>query len=330
MDDEKQLDSGVQYEVGAVPFHTHNGTDSPLISNSGSVNKVSAGSGISISPGTGTGNVTVTNTGILSLSAGTAIGVSGSTISNVGVTKLSAGTNIVLTPGNGTGVVTISVGSLATTGLAFDNSTVSPQNPGSVTSTTITHTATGSNLIAMISTFIQDGDWLTSLQYSGLTPTLIDKQNVPTTNGYIYSHYVIGAPSGNSNVIASVGTSTIMWVACETYTGAKQSGQPDAFASGTGTGLATLSQSVVTIADKTWLHGSFAAGANNAGSAPSAGANTNMREGFILIGTGANRWRTVSTDTNAQETPAGSYAQNVNTGFSSLNGAWVVSSIAPL
>ncbi len=61
------------------------------IINNSLVNSITAGSGISVTSGA---NPTITNTGILSLSAGTGISVSGSTITNTGITSLSAGSGI--------------------------------------------------------------------------------------------------------------------------------------------------------------------------------------------------------------------------------------------
>ncbi len=68
-----------QFKVGGVPYHTHNGIDSPKISeSSGLVSSVTAsGSGITASPTTG--NVVIANTGVTSLVAGTNISISGST-----------------------------------------------------------------------------------------------------------------------------------------------------------------------------------------------------------------------------------------------------------
>lgn len=77
----EELNPQSQFEKGVVPFHLHNGVDSPLI-------PMTAGTAIAFSP------------------SSTAIG-QGTTISNTGVTSLSAGTGVVLS--SGTGVVTVSV-----------------------------------------------------------------------------------------------------------------------------------------------------------------------------------------------------------------------------
>ena len=74
------------FENFSTSYHTHNGTDSPFISQNANVTKLSAGTGLLVSPSVGVGNIT---------------------ISNVGVTKITAGTNIALTPSTGTGVVTV-------------------------------------------------------------------------------------------------------------------------------------------------------------------------------------------------------------------------------
>lgn len=150
-DTEGQLNQSVQYEVTPNPYHTHNGVDSPLV-----VTSLSAGTnvtltqgattvtsgtatfiqgGITVSapnvvaslvPGTGislsatTGTITVTNSGVTSVTAGTAISLSPAngtgavTITNAGVTSLSAGTNVTLTAA--VGAITVSAtGSLSFT-----------------------------------------------------------------------------------------------------------------------------------------------------------------------------------------------------------------------
>lgn len=57
-----------QYKVGGVPYHIHNGIDSPKISTGGGVSSLTAGTGISVSGSTGA--VTVSNTGITQITAG--------------------------------------------------------------------------------------------------------------------------------------------------------------------------------------------------------------------------------------------------------------------
>lgn len=97
-----------QYGVSSIPYHTHNGVDSPLITTPGSameVNSITAGIGISTS--SGSGNVTLTNTGVTSLIAGSGITISSSTgditissstsqaisIDNTASSTLTTGTN---------------------------------------------------------------------------------------------------------------------------------------------------------------------------------------------------------------------------------------------
>lgn len=100
-----------EYNVAKIPYHIHNGTDSPLISTQNTtagVSSVTAGTGITVSPTTGA--VTVTNAGVTSLTAGTAIGLTGSTggitVNNTGVTALVAGTGISLSGPTGSVTVT--------------------------------------------------------------------------------------------------------------------------------------------------------------------------------------------------------------------------------
>lgn len=267
---------------------------------SGVVRSVTAtGSGITTTPTSG--SVVVANTGVTSLIAGAGVSISGST-----------------------GAITISTVPLPTTGIAFD---ASSSAQGVSTSITNNHTATGGSLVAFMTTVIQGGDWLTSITYSGLTPSLIAKVAIPATTGsaFLYSHALTGIPAGSANIITTSGTSTLILNSCETYTGAKQTGQPEAFAVGTGVALMTITKSVVTLTDKAWLYGSWGAGSNTNAAAVTAGSNTTLRKS--LLQTNTDQWFLASSDPNAQETPTGSYSQTVNKTISDSM-AIVVSSIA--
>lgn len=68
-------------------------TGAVQIKNSGVIG-ITAGNGIAVS---GTGTITIDNTGITSLTAGSGISVAGSTITNTGVRSITAGTNTTIT-----------------------------------------------------------------------------------------------------------------------------------------------------------------------------------------------------------------------------------------
>jgi len=292
--DNNQISSSSQYGVSPIPYHTHNGTDSPTISQvalNGVSSVAASGAGISASPTTG--NVVVSNTGVTSIIAGSGISID-----------------------HATGAVTISLGSPPVTGIVFDNITQSTQN--SVSSLTQSHTATGSNLVAFIDVLVQSGDNLTSITYSGLTPTLVDKKQVPTAGFYIYSYLVSGVPAGPSNVIVTTSGSTVIAIATTTYSGSYQSATPDNHASGSNNS-SSVTQAVVTVADKCWLH--MAVGIDTSAN-PSAGANTVVISTSTVGAVGM-----IVTHTGALETPAGSYSQTLGTGGS--HAAWVLTSFAP-
>lgn len=60
---EDYADTDDQYGFTQVTYHTHNGTDSPLISQTASVNQLTAGTNIVLTPSTGLGNVKISSTG---------------------------------------------------------------------------------------------------------------------------------------------------------------------------------------------------------------------------------------------------------------------------
>src|ERR1019366_6877148 len=139
--------------------------------------------------------------------------------------------------------------------IAFDTA----NNAGIYTTTpavTVSHTSTGSNLIGIVVTFASNGDVLTALTWDGVSiiANQIAKKQMGA-GGYMYVHYYIAPPTGAKNVVATVSSnsSSRLEMIVSTYTGAKQSGQPDASVSSNGSGLTSISQALTTIADNTWL-----------------------------------------------------------------------------
>lgn len=127
--------------------------------------------------------------------------------------------------------------------------------------------------------------------------------------------YVLANPaSGANNIVVTSSDATYRWCASASYTGAAQTGQPDAFNSATTSGT-SISVAVITVADNCWVTGFFF---NEANTAFTAGANTTRRiTGFYSM-----------MDTNAAQTPAGSYSIAA-TWTNSNSGAVCAASFAP-
>lgn len=199
--------------------------------------------------------------------------------------------------------------------IAFDAATSATQVSGS--SLTFAHAnSAGSNRIMFGGDTDGGAATLTSITYNGSAFTAISNVQIPLDRN-IYLRYLIAPASGTNNVVVTLSGSTTDWVGgVSSYTGAKQTGQPDASNSGTGSAVTTLAVSVTTVADNCWL---VALGGYSNGSTASAGANTTER-----IDPGNSFW---VGDSNGAQTPAGSYSQTFN--FNLGTAALLVASIAP-
>lgn len=203
--------------------------------------------------------------------------------------------------------------------IAFDSSSISA---GSVTnSKTISHTiGAGSNTILLVYTWNnQTSDITTGVTYNGASMTSIAGAFYSGLGGYIKVYYLLNPTAGANNIVASYSSSRYNRVAGVSYSGVKQSAQPDAFTTknnGTGT---TESASVTTVADNAWV---LAAVSMGDGGTPSAGSGTTMR---VNDGAGdSNAW----FDSGSAVSPAGSKTLNF---VSSASNRWaeVILSIAP-
>ena len=185
---------------------------------------------------------------------------------------------------------------------------------GSATSLTFAHTCTGSNraLFLHIQTNTDsDPTDLTSVQYAGVSMTLIGKRSISGTE-YVYLYYLIAPASGANNIVINRTSSGLIGGNAASYTGVKQSGIPDA--STTNSGASPLATSVTTILDNCWTVLAF----------------TNASGIFSSLTGGTARQSTDGrgiADSNAVVTPAGSKTMTMD--GSSSNVYTVMASFAP-
>jgi len=200
--------------------------------------------------------------------------------------------------------------------IAFDAFT--HNTSGSGTSHSFSHTCSGSDRIILVYTR-SDISQPTGITYNSVAMTKI--ADVSPISGDKGSCWYLVAPATGSNTVAiTYGSSqSYSHALAVSYTGAKQTGQPDAFtADATQTGT-TASITVTSTVDNCWI---MAGHNENGAGATSAGANTTER------GTGSNslRWWEYSSN---PKTPAGS--QTLNFASTSSGSIWgiVGVSIAP-
>lgn len=203
--------------------------------------------------------------------------------------------------------------------IAFDAVT---QSYGQVSGTTATlsHTATGSNLLAVTSILTGNlvGSGITSVLYNGSAMTgtgdVASDGSANLVTAYLYWKVAPSTGSQTISVTAPVSYDNYS-MACTSYSGAAQTGQPDAHSKTQNTSATTSTTlTVTTVADNSWLVGIFRTEVGGA----TVGAGTTSR---YNNGDGA------LADSGGAKTPAGSYSLIYNFG-SSVN-CGVIMAFAP-
>lgn len=180
--------------------------------------------------------------------------------------------------------------------LSFDASTDGGNT--SATSLTFAHTCTSADILWVFT--VLGSNNLTSVTYNGTAMT----QAVTKTGGAgnCFLHFLYSPTTGTNNVVITAGASMTIYGMASSYTGANQSGQPDAtgsanvagVGSGTWTGL-----DITSIADNCWaIMGSFKTFTEIPGA--TFGCTTRRQAASICL-----------VDTNSAKTPAGSISMRV-------------------
>ena len=184
--------------------------------------------------------------------------------------------------------------------IALDTASAGSNTTG--TSLTYAHTCTGSNLILFASVRTDTSvDDVTGVTYNAVSMTFVQK--VKTTNGrWMYVYMLVAPATGTNNVVVSCTASHYIASQAISYTGAKQSAQPDYSTTDTqdGTGAQSYTKAITTVADNCWVV-TFPSGVTGA---VTSVTNGTYREGDTL--------GTYIYDSNGPKTPAGSYSMTVN------------------
>lgn len=189
---------------------------------------------------------------------------------------------------------------------------------GSGTSVTYSHTVSGSDTILFVSAFAPypSTGSTTGVTYAGVAMTKVDS-NKPQANWDYSLWYLVNPAAGANNVVCTSSTSvsgSFYMSMAVSYTGASQTGQPDASGKANGSST-TLNQSVTTVADNSWVIGAGMSGAGTP--TASTGVTSRNSQTFCRIG-----------DSNGPKTPAGSYSMTYTTG-SSDNWGLLMASFSP-
>lgn len=114
--------------------------------------------------------------------------------------------------------------------------------------TSFSHTCSGSDRILFVG--VKSVGQTTGVTYNSVSMTSIAEIQVGATGEYVNIYYLI-APASGSNTVAVSGGSDYTSRAVS-YTGAAQTGQPDAFGSNNASSSATISQAITVVASGCW------------------------------------------------------------------------------
>lgn len=195
--------------------------------------------------------------------------------------------------------------------IALDAVTDQAQATGSTYS--FSHTCTGSDRILWVGIFGDTTDTLTGITYNGVAMTVAQKVGMGFGDRWIYLYYLVNPATGSNTVSATFSASTAAKAVAVSYTGAKQTGQPDNSNNWTDLFVSSISHSITTVADNCWMV--FIAKTNGAGT-PSAGTGSTSRGGSNSF---------AFFDSNGPITPAGSYSMACSVGGSAVWGSCMAS-----
>lgn len=198
------------------------------------------------------------------------------------------------------------------------------------TTTTVSHTCTGTNLILVVGVEIVTvaATTITGITYNGVVMTSIYNYITPATSRVLAYFYLINPATGAHNIVVSYSaTDPDAAVVAMSYTGTNQISFPDNKAkSDLGPALhSSITQAVTTVANNCWLVGFTW---EEEDKVLTAGANTTQRNDQKNA---VNGDHLAGSDSNAAETPAGSFSLTTNMAGSPTNYySMMVASLAPV
>lgn len=205
--------------------------------------------------------------------------------------------------------------------IAHDSST----DGGNATATSLTfsHACSGANrvlLVGVVGDVTAGADDVVGVTYAGDPMTLIRKTTDANGNRFAYLYVLTNPDSGTNNVVVTASTSHFLGAGATSYTGAKQTGQPDA--SNSQTSVANpVGSSVSTTVDNCWtvlLEQNY-----GADQPATAGTGTTRRTFDGTFGT----W--TMCDSNGAITPAGSTSLQTSRSTATSFTSHIIVALAP-
>lgn len=114
----------------------------------------------------------------------------------------------------------------------------------------------GSNRILFVMANDEDtnSDNITGVTYAGVSMARIQSRNGGTKNTFHTLYMLVNPTSGTNNIVVSNSNAGDgVTIIATSYTGASQTGQPDASTNNSGTAVSTITTSLITIADNSWM-----------------------------------------------------------------------------
>ena len=172
----------------------------------------------------------------------------------------------------------------------------------SASSLTYSHTCTGSNLILWVAIDTDTAtDVVTGVSYNSIALTKTDnKVTGGAANRQCYLYYLIAPATGANNINITISGTHDIHAESTSYTGALQSGVPDAHTTSAVASPATSeTTALVTVADNCWMVSAL----STPSGIPTGGTNNTARQTQNTSGIG---------DSNGVITPAGSLSMTWN------------------
>lgn len=196
--------------------------------------------------------------------------------------------------------------------IAYDNSAYD-------TALTHAYTCSGSNRILFVGINGNvNSDDVTGVTYNGVAMTQINKALASSGDRYVYLYGLVGPASGSNDVVISGPPGAVQSFKIS-YTGALQSGLPDAQGTNTALSVTSISKAITTVLDNCWVVCMFSLGGNGAVATVTTGTKR-IDPGNNPIGMG---------DSNGAVTPAGSYTTTVTQNGAAANATLLVASFGP-
>ena len=179
----------------------------------------------------------------------------------------------------------------------------------STTQVTYAHTCTGTDRILFVGILVVDGDIVTSVTYNGTSLTQVEKMASFSTTQYIYTYMLVNPDSGSNNIVIDTSSSTTIYTCAASYTGANQTGQPDANTNNTEDGTTSYTTTITTVADNSWA---ILLARNNNTSMTNVSEGTNSTE--VVLGSTAIGF--YDNSGAGSITPAGNFSMTVTSSSS--------------